>query len=355
MGVGGSSYRALVAEPVDAWWRRRQWSRGVPVPYAVGEFRAEWASWPVLVRQYHPEWNAGVVLTQVPPAAEVLLTWECDVGHVFVATPAEQRSRPGRERRRSVWCPECAVLAQPQRWPVLPEDWPVGVPVPQRAVRSAGRQTLPAAPARGAGRGRSTRAAARSATAAPGTATPRGTAASRGTASPRGTVAARTSAARTTAPRTICPKTPKLPSGESFVSRCAPAPASAVEAELRAALRERLDVTFDHTAIRLDRPFHEHLEVWPDIVLPELRVAIEYDSTGRHGLEHVGSREESDRRKDRATRAVGWEVVRIRTGRLPALGPWDLQVSGVSGRTVDRLVDVLREIRGPLFVDAYRR
>ena len=307
------------------------------MPYAVGEFRAEWASWPVLVRQYHPDWNAGVVLTQIPPAADVLLTWECDVGHVFVATPSEQRSRPGRERRRSVWCPECAVLAQPQRWPVLPEDWPSAVPVPQRAVRSSGRQTLPAAPARGLPGGAvasSRRTPARTRT---------------------GSTAGRRSSTRTAAPRTICPKTPRLPSGESFVSQCAPAPASAVEAELRAGLRARLDLTFEHTAIRLDRPFHEHVEVWPDIILPELRVAIEYDSTGRHGLEHVGSREESDRRKDRATRAVGWEVVRIRTGRLPVLGPWDLQESGVSGRTIDRLVDVLREIRGPLFVDAYAR
>jgi len=307
------------------------------VPYAVGEFRAEWASWPVLVRQYHPDWNAGVVLTQIPPAADVLLTWECDVGHVFVATPSEQRSRPGRERRRSVWCPECAVLAQPQRWPVLPEDWPSAVPVPQRAVRSSGRQTLPAAPARGLPGGAvasSRRTPARTRT---------------------GSTAGRGRSTRTAAPRTICPKTPRLPSGESFVSQCAPAPASAVEAELRAGLRARLDLTFEHTAIRLDRPFHEHVEVWPDIILPELRVAIEYDSTGRHGLEHVGSREESDRRKDRATRAVGWEVVRIRTGRLPVLGPWDLQESGVSGRTIDRLVDVLREIRGPLFVDAYAR
>jgi very-short-patch-repair endonuclease len=330
---------------VDAWWRRRQWSRGVPVPYAVGEFRAEWASWPVLVRQYHPDWNAGVVLTQIPPAADVLLTWECDVGHVFVATPTEQRSRPGRERRRSVWCPECAVLAQPQRWPVLPEDWPSAVPVPQRAVRSTGRQTLPAAPARGR-------------LAAPSPGLPGGAVASSRRVPPRsrsGSAAGRGRSTRPAAARTICPKTPRLPSGESFVSECAPAPASAVEAELRAALRDRLDLTFDHTAIRLDRPFHEHVEVWPDIILPELRVAIEYDSTGRHGLEHVGSREDSDRRKDRATRAVGWEVVRIRTGRLPVLGPWDLQESGVSGRTIDRLVDVLREIRGPLFVDAYAR
>ena len=307
------------------------------MPYAVGEFRAEWASWPVLVRQYHPDWNAGVVLTQIPPAADVLLTWECDVGHVFVATPSEQRSRPGRERRRSVWCPECAVLAQPQRWPVLPEDWPSAVPVPQRAVRSSGRQSLPAAPARGLPGGAvasSRRTPARTRT---------------------GSTAGRGRSTRTGAPRTICPKTPRLPSGESFVSQCAPAPASAVEAELRAGLRARLDLTFEHTSIRLDRPFHEHVEVWPDIILPELRVAIEYDSTGRHGLEHVGSREDSDRRKDRATRAVGWEVVRIRTGRLPVLGPWDLQESGVSGRTIDRLVDVLREIRGPLFVDAYAR
>ncbi len=136
---------------------------------------------------------------------------------------------------------------------------------------------------------------------------------------------------------------------------CAPAPASAVEADLRQALRDRFAFTFDHTAIRLDRPFFDHVEAWPDIVLPELRVAIEYDSTGRHGLEHVGPRQETDRRKDRAVRAVGWEVVRIRTGRLPALGPYDLEVSGISGRTIERLVDTLRDLRGALFVDAYAR
>jgi hypothetical protein len=331
-----------VAEPVDAWWRRRQWSRGEAVPYAVGQFRADWAPYPVLIRQYHPDWNHGVVLTQVPPAAEVLLTWECDVGHVFVATPSEQRSRPGRERRRSVWCPECAVQAQPQRWPVLPSDWPQAVPVPQRVVRSAGRQTLPAAPVRGvpAGAVASSRSRSRSRRPVAGSAGSAGGAPRRSAQS---------------VPRTICPKTPRLPSGESFTSVCAPATASAVEAELRGMLSERFAFTYDHSAIRLDRPFFDHVEAWPDIILPELRVAIEYDSTGRHGLEHVGPRQETDRKKDRAVRAVGWEVVRIRTGRLPALGPYDLQVSGISGRTVDRLADTLREIRGALFVDAYAR
>ncbi|PZF59561.1 hypothetical protein DEJ23_00505 [Curtobacterium sp. MCSS17_008] len=327
-----------MVEPVDAWWRRRQWSRGSAVPYAVGEFRSAWASYPVLIRQYHPEWNHGVVLTQVPPAAEVLLTWECDVGHVFVATPAEQRSRPGRERRRSVWCPECQLQATPRRWPVLPGDWPAAVPPPQRVERVRGRQTLPAAPARAV---------------APVTV---GTVPTGAVASSRaGSGRPRTGRVRQPVARSICPKTPRLPSGESFTSACAPATASAVEADLRQALRERFAFTFDHTAIRLDRPFFDHVEAWPDVVLPELRVAIEYDSTGRHGLEHVGPRQETDRRKDRAVRAVGWEVVRIRTGRLPALGPYDLEVASLSGRAIGRLVDTLRDLRGALFVDAYGR
>ncbi len=104
-------------EPVDAWWARRRWSRGLDVPYPVGAYREAWASFPVLIRQYHPDLNRGITLTQVPPAADVLLTWQCDVGHVFVATPEEQRRRPGRERRRSSWCPDCADAAAPRtRW-----------------------------------------------------------------------------------------------------------------------------------------------------------------------------------------------------------------------------------------------
>lgn len=69
----------------------------------------------------------------------------------------------------------------------------------------------------------------------------------------------------------------------------------------------------------------------------------------------MGKRQEADLRKDRALRAAGWEVVRLRTGALEPLGPHDLAVSSVSGRTVDRLVDALRDIRGPLLVDAYLR
>jgi very-short-patch-repair endonuclease len=275
-------------EPIDAWWARRQFSRGREVPYEVGTYREAWAPFPVLIRQYHPELNRGVRLTQIPPAAEVLLQWQCDAGHIFVATPEEQRSRPGRERRRSSWCPECAAAAKP------------------RAVRPASEGGGPP---------------------------------------PR----------RPRTPVELCRRTPDLPVGEPFRSDCAPKPASAVEARLRQELASRLEFTPDLNAVRVRRPFFEHLEVWPDILVPELRIAVEYDSTGRHGLEHVGRREAADRRKDRALRAAGWEVVRIRTGRLEKLGPHDLQLAGLNRPAYDRILDEFRDIRGSLLVDAYLR
>ncbi|ROQ15480.1 hypothetical protein EDF54_0343 [Rathayibacter sp. PhB93] len=295
-----------MAEAIGRWWERRRFSRGVDVPYPVGTYREAWASFPVLVLQYRPECNGGIVLSQIPPAADVYLCWLCDAGHVFVATPEEQRHRPGRERRRSSWCPDCAALAKPRtlRPAVEPVVERPSTPAPEPAA------ARPPRPVRTPTRSR---------------------------------------------PPRICSKTPQLPPGEPFVSACAPPPASAVEARLRALLAERLEFEPGFTAVRLSRPFFEHLEAWPDIVLSELRVAIEYDSTGRHGLEHVGHREEADRRKDRALRAVGWEVVRVRTGRLPPLGPHDVLASGVSAGLVDRLLDELREIRGSLLVDAWTR
>jgi hypothetical protein len=276
-----------MTERVELWWARRQFSRGTDIPYPVGTYREAWASFPALVRQYHPELNAGITLTQIPPAADVLLCWQCEAGHKFAATPDEQRHRPGRGRRRSAWCPDCTVSAQ-------------GRPVHVRAV---GEERMP-----------------------------------------RPKPAAR-----------LCPKTPDLPVGEAFVSACAPKPASAVEERLRQALFSRLAVTSGMTAVRVARPFFDHTEVWPDILLPELRVAIEYDSTGRHGLEHVGRREETDRRKDRTLRQAGWEVVRLRTGPLAPIGPYDLPGATVTARGVERVIERLRDIRGPLLVDAYVR
>ena len=302
-------------EPIAAWWARRQQSRGEAVPYAVGTYREAWSFYPALVRQYHPEFNGGIVLSQIPPAADVYLCWQCEVGHVFVATPDEQRSRPGRERRRSSWCPECTEQARPRpRTPVVPMR-------PGRIAETGTDWVTTAASMRSARPLRPDR--------------------------PR--------PVRRPAAESVCAKTPQLPEGTPFASTCAPPPASAVEDELRAGLLARLEFTGGLNAVRLARPFFDHLEAWPDVILPELRVAIEYDSTGRHGLEHVGPREEADRRKDRALRSAGWEVVRIRTGRLPALGPHDIVASGLSRATYTRLLDALRDIRGALFVDSYLR
>lgn len=273
-------------EPVGQWWARRQRSKGTAVPYEIGRYRAQWQAFPVLVRQYHPDLNEGVTLSQIPPAAEVFLQWQCDAGHVFVATPAEQRSRPGGARRRSVWCPDCTAAAEPVT-PTAPR------PIPSRR------------------------------------------------------------AARPSKPRRVGSTAEDFAVGEAFWSPRAPRIASAAEADLRQRLGRILDLDLTPNAVRVRRPFFDRLEVWPDIVIPDLKVAIEYDTTGRISTEHVGPREASDRAKDRLLRQAGWEVIRIRTGRLPVLGPFDVEASGVTGLMFDALIDRLREVRGALIVDCY--
>ena len=153
----------------------------------------------------------------------------------------------------------------------------------------------------------------------------------------------------------MCGKTPDLTPGTAFASECAPRVASAAEASLRQKLGAALVFTPGLTAVRTRQPFFTHLEVWPDIILDELRVAIEYDTTGRDGLEHVGRRETSDKRKDTLLRQSGWEVIRVRTGRLQPIGAFDVEASTVSRALVSTLLDRLRDIRGALIVDCYLR
>jgi len=124
---------------------------------------------------------------------------------------------------------------------------------------------------------------------------------------------------------------------------------------LRQLLNARLDVDPTPNAVRVTTTFFNQHEVWPDIVIAELKVAIEYDTTGRAGSEHVGIRERSDRRKDSALRAVGWQVVRIRCGKLLPIGPWDLVAGGVSARLIDSVIERLGEVRGELIVRSYLR
>lgn len=354
-------------ESVQQWWARRQWTKGSDVPYAVGRYRTDWERYPILIRQYHPDLNSGIVLSQVPPGADVYLVWECDSGHRFVATPEEQRSRPGGSRRRSTWCPECAALAQRRRAPIGVTRASVAAFAcgHQRGARAVG-DLVPGelcALCRRLGEAGQTREAL-TAKAAPGrrlellaetrpdkryswmcrNGHPSFEASIESVLRGRGCPTCRHAAAAAD----------RYPVGAGFVSPWAPKPASAVEARLRHRLGQALEVDLGLNAVKVAKPFYSHIEVWPDIVIDELKVAIEYDTTGRDGLEHVGRRELSDRRKDRLLRAVGWEVIRIRCGKLVPIGPFDLTATGVSDSLVARLLDRLGEVRGALIVDAYR-
>lgn len=366
-----------MAERVDIWWARRQFSKGSPVPYAVGTYRAAWKPYPVLIRQYHPELNHGITLTQIPPAAEVYLVWECEVGHRFVATPAEQRARPGGPvRRRSAWCTECARLAEsrPLPKPAGPAPWDrpdaacydCGHPRDERRVEppivpgvgtrcalcdrldgsrfSRARLLDLVLPGQRERLAHENSPGARYRWACP-----------RGHGSFEATVSRLLEGASCRVCRHASAGADAVAVGDAFWSRHAPRPASAAEALVRQRLAERFSFDLTVNAVRVAKPFFEHVEVWPDLVLGEVRVALEYDTVGRHGLEHVGRREETDRRKDRLLRSAGWEVVRLRAAPLQALGPFDILGGTIGERMVDRIEQRLGEIRGELFVNAYRR
>lgn len=292
-------------ESVEQWWTRRQWSTGREVPYAIGRYRDAWAPFAMLVEQYRPERNRDLLLSQIPPAAEVWLVWVCTIGHEFVATPAEQRGRPGGSRSNRSWCPVCAV----------PSTLPSGSKWPRPAPATG----APAAPAPTPIRSRAPRH-----------------------------VPARVAAAPTEPAASIAP-------GRAFRSALAPRATSATEGAVREAIAARLEVDLSLNAVRVRTPFFDRLEVWPDIVIPELAVAVELDTIGRNADEHIGRREATDRRKDRLLREAGWEVVRLRVKPLRALGPFDLVVPGMSQKAIDALVERIGDARGPLFVEAYRR
>ena len=289
---------------MEEWWQRRQRVTGTAVPYEVGRYRDAWSPYRALVEQFRPERNGELVLSQIPPAADVYLVWVCSIGHEFVATPAEQRGRPGRGRASRSWCPVCAapsLLPPAPRWPRLHNS---GGAQPAGVDRTVARRVEPPATA----------------------ATPE-----------------------------LWRSAEEVAPGTAFRSARASRATSAAEGRLRTLLAERLDVDLSLTAVRTRTPFFGRLEVWPDIVIAELGIAIELDTIGRNADEHVGRREAADRRKDRLLAEVGWSVIRMRCRPLRALGPDDLEVAGVSRAAVDALIGRMIETRGALLVHAYAR
>lgn len=127
---------------------------------------------------------------------------------------------------------------------------------------------------------------------------------------------------------------------------------SLTEQRLRMLLGQRITLPPGVNTIRLARMFYGRQEAWPDIVVPALRIAVEYDDPGRNRRAHRGLKEASDREKDDALAEVGWEVIRIRAGGLAALGANSVVCASLTVAAVDRVVARMREIRGDAAVDA---
>ena len=127
---------------------------------------------------------------------------------------------------------------------------------------------------------------------------------------------------------------------------------SQTEQRLKILLGERIRLHHGVNAVRIARTFYGRQEVWPDILVPQLRIAVEYDDPGRSRRAHVGLKEASDLEKDDALREVGWEVVRIRAGGLEALGPNSVVCHALTPAAVDEVVACMRRIRGDAAVDA---
>ncbi|SDS71733.1 hypothetical protein [Microterricola viridarii] len=127
---------------------------------------------------------------------------------------------------------------------------------------------------------------------------------------------------------------------------------SMTEQRLRMLLAERIRLPQGVNTIRLARMFYGRQEAWPDIVIPALRIAVEYDDPGRSRRAHRGLKQASDREKDDALAEVGWEVIRIRAGGLESLGANSIVCASLTIAAVDRAVERMREIRGDAAVDA---
>jgi len=127
---------------------------------------------------------------------------------------------------------------------------------------------------------------------------------------------------------------------------------SQTEQKLRMLLGERIRLPHRVNAVRISRTFYGKPEVWPDIIIPALKVAIEYDSPGRNKTSHRGLKEVSDREKDAALEEVGWAVIRVRADGLEPVGRYSIVTTGVTPAVVDEILAVLAEIRGEAAVAA---
>jgi len=125
--------------------------------------------------------------------------------------------------------------------------------------------------------------------------------------------------------------------GEAFHSFTTP-PTSSAEETLRALLSVHLPIVTPEEAnsVRVRATSWGALRVFPDMLIPSSRVAIEYDSPGPFGDMHQD--DSIDAAKDLALRDVGWEVIRVRTGGLALTSRWDVLASGPTQKAAAAVV-----------------
>lgn len=120
------------------------------------------------------------------------------------------------------------------------------------------------------------------------------------------------------------------------------------EDRLRRWLAERLELAPENAAVKLRERFYAFPWAIPDILVPAVRVAIEYDSPGYEAGWHAGERAETDARKDALLRTVGWEVVRLRIEPLPPTSPFDVvapRLTRAASAKVCAQVEMLSQLR----------
>jgi len=106
-------------------------------------------------------------------------------------------------------------------------------------------------------------------------------------------------------------------------AKCTARHTSITEALLRAELRRFLpNVLLEGRRIDASSIGVTKRTMWPevDIVLPDLKIAVEYDGSYYHR-----HRLEQDRRKTEMLRRLGWTVIRVRTGDLPLITEVDIK------------------------------
>ena len=127
---------------------------------------------------------------------------------------------------------------------------------------------------------------------------------------------------------------------------------SMTEQRLRLLLGERIRLHHRVNAVHIARTFFGRREVWPDILVPQLRIAVEYDDPGRSRRAHLGLKEASDLEKDEALHEVGWAVIRIRAGGLESLGANSIVCRSLTPAVIDAVIERMRALRGVAAVEA---